>query len=147
MTPGWIAPKPLNIRSVLIWKIVNLSRLYIPQYPDLFHIADNWDDVQPLALGVHSVQASNKMFQEYFECLRKAQHGLSLENIWSRLDEESLGNCLDDLSENEMEIFWQVSDNLKILFLFQTLEDCKILACQVVPWCQVGRVLTIFYRE
>lgn len=84
---------------------MNLSRFYKPQNSDLLHIADNWDDVQPLALGVDGVQTTNKMFQEYFECLRKAQHGLSLEHIWSRLDEESLGNCLDDLSENEMEIF------------------------------------------
>ena len=122
---------------MLIWKIVNLSRLYIPQYPDLFDIADNWDDVQPLALGVDSVQASNKMFQEYFECLRKAQHGLSLKYLvqirWRKFGELP-GWSVREWDGNFLTSFWQF-ENLVFVSNFRRLQNsCLSSSAMVSSW-------------
>ena len=116
---------------------MNLSRLYVPKHPDLFHIADNWDDVQPLALGVDSVQASNKMFQEYFECLRKAQHGFSLKYFvqirWRKFGELP-GWSVREWDGNFLTSFWQF-ENLVFVSKFRRLQNsCLSSSAMVSSW-------------
>ena len=48
------------------------SRLYCSQTsqnPDLLHVADHGADLQPLALGVHRVEAAYQVLEKQFKCL------------------------------------------------------------------------------
>ena len=68
-----MAPKPLKHDEHLSI-ILTLHDVAWPEHPDLLYVADQGSDLQPLALGVHGVEAAHQVLQEHLECLRETKH-------------------------------------------------------------------------
>ena len=50
------------------------------QNADLFHVADEWHNVQPLQFGVNGVQSADQVLQEKLKGLRQAEHRLAVDD-------------------------------------------------------------------
>lgn len=73
------------------------ARLYgshAAEYANLFDVAHEWHDVQPLELGVDGVQSADQVLEEKLECLRQAQHRVASDHERGHL----LATVLDQLA-------------------------------------------------